>query len=147
MTILSSTPRSRTIVFVAASVAVWFGCSDSLGFDAIVTCADPQTVTVQVAATSPPRFTWQPACGMSSFQVYADTGSSGGWVVYSGSHAAENPLPSGIRYGQLPPDGIAPGGASPLIHGVLYDALVLRWVGDPGGPGALLLRGSVTFTP
>ena len=141
------TTRYGTLAIVAALAATVCACADSLGFDPIVPCSDSQPVTISVETTSPPRFSWQPACGMASLQVLPDTGSGGGWVVYSGSQAAENLLPSGIRYGQLPPGGVAPGGASPLVHGVLYHAVVYRWIGAAGGPGSLFERGSGGFLP
>lgn len=122
-------------------------CSDDLGFDPIVTCSDSQAVTVRVDATGTPRFTWQPSCGMASLQVLPDTGTTGGWVLYSGTYAAENPLPSGIRYGQVPPKGIAPSAAQPLASGVTYHVTVYRWIGQPGGPGSLFQRGDAVFTP
>ena len=137
----------NTIALVACLVAMSFACSDSLGFDPMVTCSDSQTVIVRVETTGTPRFAWQPTCGMASLQVLSDTGSAGGWVVYSGSQAAENPLPSGIRYGQLPPGAVAPGGASPLVRGVPYHVVVFRWIGAPGGPGSLFERGSASFMP
>jgi len=140
-------PRYATAALVTVLVSAWLACSNSLGFDPIVACSDAQTVTVSVETGTTPRFTWQPTCGMSSLQVFPDTGSSGGWVVYSGAHAAENPLPSGIRYGRLPPDGIAPGGAHPLVHGVSYHVVVYRWIGAPGGPGSLFERGAADFSP
>ncbi|MGH9894611.1 MAG: hypothetical protein ACREA0_22060 [bacterium] len=139
--------RFGTIALAAMLVTLSVACPDSLGFEPIVPCSDAQMVTVAVETDGTPRFTWQPACGMSSLQVLPDTGSSGGWVVYSGSHAAENPLPSGIRYGHLPPFGVAPGGAHPLIHGVPYHVTVYRWIGPPGGPGSIFERGTASFLP
>jgi hypothetical protein len=125
----------------------WSGCASNSGFEPIVACADTQSVQVHVTTGDAIRFTWAPGCGMSSIQVWADTGMSAAWVVYSGSHAAENPLPSGIVYGQLPPEGVAPGGAHPLAHGRTYHVTVYRWVGPPGGPGSIFQRGSAGFTP
>jgi len=122
------------------------GCSESLGFDPIIACSDSQTVTLQVTASISPRFTWAPACGMASLQVLADSGGAARWIVYSGSAAPENPLPSGIRYGQLPPKGEASGGAQPLTSGISYRVAVYRWVGAAGGPGSLFERGNATFT-
>src|SRR6266540_3084903 len=121
-------------IAIALAVILEAGCSESLGFDPIVACSDS------------PRFTWTPACGMASLQVFLDSGGAGRWIVYSGSAAPQNPLPSGIRYGQLPPKGLAPGGAQPLISGVSYSVVVYRWVGAAGGPGSLFERGSATFT-
>jgi hypothetical protein len=138
--------RFLPLAIVALPSVLGIGCSESLGFDPIVACSDSQTVTVQVTASVTPRFNWAPACGMASLQVFLDSGSAGRWIVYSGSAAPENPLPSGIRYGQLPPKGVAPDGAQPLSSGVSYRVVVYRWVGAAGGPGSLFERGSATFT-
>ncbi len=138
--------RFLALAVGALASVLGIGCSDSFGFDPIVACSDSQTVTVQVTASVTPRFTWAPACGMASLQVFLDSGGAGRWIVYSGPAAPENPLPSGIRYGQLPPKGVAPGGAQPLSSGVSYRVVVYRWVGAAGGPGSLFERGSATFT-
>ena len=130
---------------VALANVLGLGCAESLGFDPIVACSDSQTVTVRVTVSDTPRFTWAPACGMASLQVLPNSGGTGSWIVYSGSAAVENPLPSGIRYGQVPPKGVAPGGAQPLTPGVSYRVVVYRWVGAAGGPGSLFERGSATF--
>ena len=145
----SSSPlvRSAWPILLAAVLPIASGCSDSLGFEPIIACADSQSVSVQVSSSGIPRFTWAPTCGMASIQVFADSDGTGRWVVYSGPAAAENPLPSGIRYGQVPPKGVAPGGAQPLSRGVTYRIMVFRWIGDSGGPGSLFERGSATFTP
>ena len=137
----------KAIAALSLGVTWWSGCSGSTGFDPIVACSDTQPVQVHVATGAAVRFTWAPTCGMSSLQVFTDTGVHGTWVVYSGAHAAENPLPSGITYGWLPPDGVAPGGAQSLIRGVVYRVTVYRWVGQAGGPGSIFERGSAVFTP
>src|SRR6266498_1302616 len=133
-------------IAIALAVILEAGCSERLGFDPIVECSDSQTVTVQVTTRVTPRFNWKQASGMASLQVFLDSGGAGRCIVYSGSAAPQNPLPSGIRYGQLPPKGLAPGGAQPLISGVSYSVVVYRWVGAAGGPGSLFERGSATFT-
>ena len=138
--------RFLALAVGALASVLGIGCSDSFGFDPIVACSDSQTVTVQVTASVTPRFTWAPACGMASLQVFLDSGGAGRWIVYSGPAAPENPLPSGIRYGQLPPKGVAPGGAQPLSSGVSYRVVLYRWVGAAGGPGSLFERGSATIT-
>ena len=120
-------------------------CAHDAGFEPISPCTDSQIVDVHVDISAAPRFTWTPACGMASLQVFADTGGTPGWIVFAGAHAAENPLPSGIRYGEVPPDGIAPAGVAPLVRGVRYDVVVYRWVGAAAGPGSLFQRGSTSF--
>jgi hypothetical protein len=121
-------------------------CSDST-FEPIVACTDDQEVAVYVSAGTTPRFTWQPTCGMASVQVWATETSSDGWVLYSGGHAAENPLPSGLRYGEVPPKGLEPTSETPLSRGIDYRVAVYRWIGEAGGPGGLFERGIATFRP
>ena len=132
---------------VAASCIILARCADHNAFDPIVACSDSQVVTVHVDPGLTPQFTWTPSCGMASLRVLPDTGSGGGWVLYSGAAAADNPLPSGIRYGIVPPRGLAPADAAPLVRGVQYHVVVYRWLGPAGGPGSLFDRGSVAFTP
>ena len=121
-------------------------CSNS-AFEPIVACTDQQEVTVLVSGGTSPRFTWDPSCGMASVQVWATETSSDGWVLYSGSYAAENPLPSGLRYGEVPPKGLQPAEPAPLRRDVEYRVAVYRWIGEPGGPGGLFERGIATFRP
>ena len=84
---------------------------------------------------------------MASIQVWAVGTGSGGWVLYSGARAFENPLPSGVRYGEVPPKGLAPAAPVPLSRGIEYQVEVFRWVGDSGGLGSLFPRGTATFRP
>jgi hypothetical protein len=130
----------------AAVLLILAACSENV-LEPIETCTDDQQVTVQVSAGTKPRFTWRPACGMASLQVSPTTGPPGGWVLYSGTHATENPLPSGIRYGEVPPKGVQPGGVGALSRGVTYRVFVYRWIGRLGEPGSLFERGSATFVP
>jgi hypothetical protein len=121
-------------------------CSDGIGPTPTEPCADDQEVVVSVSADQVPVFTWTPACGMASLQVFPSTGApESGWVLYTGNRAAENPLRSGIRYGERPPEAIEPAPATALTPGTEYTAVVYRWVGESGGPGGLFPRGSVTF--
>src|SRR3982074_1158371 len=102
--------RFLPIAIGALASVLGAGCSESLGLDPIVACSDSQTITVEVTGSVTPQFNWAPACGMASLQVFLDRAGTGQWIVYSASAAPENPLPSGIRYGQLPPKGVAPQG-------------------------------------
>lgn len=121
-------------------------CSSSPGFDPIVACNETQSVAVHVETFPATRFTWTPACGMASLIVWPDTGSAV-WQVSSWPHSAENPLPSGITYGHLPPDGVdvTIGGVQPLVHGDRYQVIVYRC----GGIGGCVATeaGEAYFTP
>ena len=134
-------------VFVGCGIllSLW-SCSDS-ALEPIVACTDDQEVAVYVSTGLTPRFTWQPNCGMASVQVWSTETSSEGWVLYSGSNAADNPLPSGLRYGEVPPQGLEVAQETALRRGVDYQVAVYRWVGDAGGPGSLFQRGTTTFRP
>jgi hypothetical protein len=68
-------------------------------------------------------------------------------VLYTGPNAEQNPLRSGIRYGDAPPEALEPASATDLVKNTEYRVEVYRWVGEgPGGPGSLFPRGSATFT-
>ena len=93
-----------------------------------------------------PVFTWTPACGMASLQVFPTDGGPSTWVLYTGSNAEQNPLRSGVRYGVAPPETIEPTPATGLAAGTNYAVLVYRWIGEPGGNlGSIFERGSATF--
>jgi hypothetical protein len=127
-------------------VALLPSCGGGAGPAEVVSCAEDQEVSVSVSPGLRPTFTWEPACGMASLQVWNNATNANGWVVYSGSNSAANPLRPGVSYGQAPIGSIAPGPASPLQAGEAYTVEMYRWIGDPG-IGSLFPRGSAVFTP
>ena len=132
----------------SALVALTLACSDGVEPTPIVPCGDDQEVEVLVSADKTPVFTWSPACGMASLEVRPTTGSGGStWLLFTGPRAAENPLRSGIRYGEAPPEALEPGPATELMPDTEYAVVVSRWVdfGEPGGGGSLLPQGEATF--
>ena len=137
--------RLATMAAVAAATAS-LACGEGTA-PPPPSCTGEEEVTVAVGPGLTPRFTWTPSCGMASLIVAPTGAAGGGWAVYSGPRAAENPLRPGIRYGVAPPGTVVPGSAVPLIPGVAYTVVVSRFVGEPGGPNALLPRGAATFTP
>src|SRR5918997_3306730 len=123
-------------------------CSDGVEPTPIVPCAHDQEVEVLVSSDKTPVFTWSPACGMASLEVRPTTGSSfSGWTLFTGPRAAENPLRSGNRYGEAPPEAVEPGPATELVPDTEYSVVVSRWVDfdESGAGGSLLPQGSATF--
>ena len=142
--------KFRRVLKVIAStlIMVAIACSDGIEPTPVVPCADDQEVEVLVSTGQTPVFTWTPACGMASLQVFPTTGSpTSGWALYTGSRAAENPLRSGVRYGQAPPEALEPAPATALVAGTEYTITVYRWLGEAGGLGSLFPQGSATFQP
>ncbi len=119
------------------------GCSDGIGPRPLQPCSDEQEVVIAVSDEETPLFTWEPACGFASLQIW-DQNQTSGWTLFTGSRAAENPLRSGIRYGEAPPEAVEPGPASPLVSGQTYRVVLYRWQGASGA-GSLLPYGETTF--
>ena len=117
-------------------------CSDDPESVAPLECDHNQDVFVSVEQDILTRFTWEPGCGMASILV---SGAGGGWVVYSGSNSADNPIASGVMYGVAPDGTLEPSPATPLVSGEEYTVTVSRWIGEPGGPGSLFPAGSTYF--
>jgi hypothetical protein len=135
----------RLSVFIMAATSL-IACSDGFHPAAAEPCTDEQEVAVAVSQDPLPVFTWTPACGMASLQVFPTDGGPSTWVLYTGSNAEQNPLRSGVRYGVAPPETIEPAPATGLTAGTNYTVLVYRWIGEPGGElGSIFVRGSATF--
>jgi hypothetical protein len=82
---------------------------------------------------------------MASLEVRPAAGGPGGWVIYTGSHASENPLHSGIRYGNAPALAVEPIPATPLAAGSIYTVTLWRGISDGHGGASLFIAGSTTF--
>lgn len=118
-------------------------CSDGIGPRPLEPCDADQEVEVMVGSGPNPVFSWTPACGLASLHVW-DQNQTSGWVLYTGPRTHENPLRSGIRYGDAPPESVEPAPATPLISGREYTVTVYRWIGDQAG-GSHFPVGSATF--
>ena len=118
------------------------GCSDGVGPRPIQSCSHDQEVQVIVNTDPLPVFTWDPPCGLASLAVW-DQNRTSGWVLYTGSRAADNPLRSGIRYGDAPPEALEPTPADRLTSGT-YTVIVYRWIGESGA-GSLFPVGEAIF--
>lgn len=136
-------PRSFPARLLLPALAL-AACSDGFGPEAPLPCEADQMVTIGVEPGLRPVFTWEPGCGVSSLQVFGPD-EGGVWVLYSGERAAENPIGSGVRYGEVPDGMVEAGPATPLERGEAYTVRVYRWIGEPGGPGSLFQRGSAAF--
>jgi hypothetical protein len=121
-------------------------CSDPAQEAAPEECPDNQ-VSVSVSSGSVPTFTWAPACGIASLDVFPAAGGSSLWVLYSGQQADANPFRSGLRYGRAPAGAIQVTGPTPLVTGTEYTIIVYRFLSEGGALGALLAAGSTTFRP
>lgn len=120
-------------------------CGDGFEPTPIQPCDADQEVAVVVESGPQPIFRWSPACGMASLQVFpADGTITSGWAIYTGSRASENPLRSGVRYGDLPEEALQPAPATPLEPEKEYTVTVYRWTGDANS-GALVPEGMTTF--
>ena len=134
------------LAVASAVIGLSLSCSADLAPVSPDDCDEQRDINLAVSADPAHVFTWTPACGMSSLQVFPSTGEPGsGWVLYSGDRAAENPLRPGIRYGQAPPEAVEPAPATTLAPGVEYTVTIYQWLGEAGGPSSLFLRASATF--
>jgi hypothetical protein len=122
-------------------------CDGGTSPSVVVPCSDDQEVIISVSSGLQPTFTWEPACGMASIQVWASATSTDGWVLYSGANSAANPLRPGVKYGEAPFGAIAPSPAAALVPGEEYTVAVYRWIGDASGAGSLFSRGIAVFIP
>jgi len=79
---------------------------------------------------------------MAALWVVSMVDSLHGWTL-RGAIMSDNPLPSGIRYAEVPAMGIEDAPAATLVPGALYLVTLLR---STGGNDAYL-QGSAYFTP
>jgi hypothetical protein len=129
-----------------ALIGLSLSCSADLAPVSADACDEQRDINVGVSGDPVPVFSWTPACGMASLQVFPSTGEpSSGWVLYTGNRASQNPLRPGIRYGQAPPEAVEAAPATLLAPGVEYTVTIFQWLGEAGGPGGLFLRASATF--
>lgn len=105
------------------------------------------TVTVVVSTGPVPITSWSPGCGMSRLVVFPESGSSALWTVYGSDGASENPIRSGVRYGQTPGDARTVAGPERLERGVTYLVELSRLVCDQGALCTLQPAGSARFQP
>jgi hypothetical protein len=123
-------------------------CSSDPAAPVVEPCSDDQEVTLTVGGGLRPAFTWTPACAMSSVFVSPAAGVPASWVLYTRTDSPDdNPLRTGLRYGEEPAGTIEAAPEATLQAGTLYEVTVFRWIGDPGGPGSIFARGNITFQP
>ena len=135
----------RRLLDVAVLAPVALAACSGNSLEPIRPCPGDDWVTIDVSPGTTPRFTWRPACGMAQLGVVPIADSFHGWRLYA-ADMAENPLPSGIRYGEVPEMGVEDAPADTLVPGVVYQVILLRWLDDRGANGAYP-RGFAYFTP
>jgi hypothetical protein len=119
-------------------------CSDGVEPTPTVPCDENQDVTLSVSSGASPVFTWAPACGMAALEVMAEADATFTWALSTGPQAPQNPLRSGVRYGDVPSEATQLGPALSLSPG-MYRVTVSRWAGDPAGTGSPMPAGEVLF--
>lgn len=105
------------------------------------------TVRVVVASGPVPITSWSPSCGISRLIVYPDSGASALWTVYGNAGSSDNPIHSGVRYGQTPDDARTVAGPERLQRGVTYRVELSRLTCDQGSPCSLVPVGNARFQP
>ena len=137
--------RALPIAFVVLAGA----CGDTAApTEPLVPCAVDQEVTVSVTAEALPLITWSPNCTLALMTVKPETDQPTlHWSVYSGDRAPENPLASGIRYGELPDGFLQEISAKPLVPGTAYRVTVYRFVGGTASSGTHLFAGETFIQP
>ena len=123
-----------------------FYCSTSPTALVFESCSST-TVTVVVATGPVPITSWSPGCGMSRLIVLPDSGSSALWTVDGDAGASENPIHSGVRYGQTPGEARTVAGPARLERGVTYRVEISRLICEQGALCTLVPAGSARFQP
>jgi len=113
--------------------------------DPVVTVCPGDAVSVHVATSQTPWYTWSPACGVAFLTVFEESGGGVVWTVYSKNSAADNPISSGVRYGRAPMNASTLDGPAGLQSGVAYQVQVSRMICDRGEPCRLVPAGEARF--
>jgi hypothetical protein len=103
-----------------------FSCSAGAPTAAVSDLCPQNSVTIQITMGIAPVYSWSPPCGMSRLVVSADSQAAAVWTVDGNVDAVENPIQSGVRYGQTPDFGRTVAGPEPLERGVQYRVEVRR---------------------
>ncbi len=120
-------------------------CSDTPAAPTFDPCPG-DSVTMEVAAGPTPSFAWSPACGVAFIEVYPEAGGSALWTVYADSGTgADNPIPSGVRYGVTPSRARTVAGPQVLQSGTAYAVRISRLLCEQGTLCRLQDAGYVTF--
>lgn len=136
----------RLIAVVLLIAGNEFYCATSPTVVAFGFCPD-NNVTVHVAPGYSPVFSWSPSCGISALTVFAESDVNALWTVYGSASSNDNPIESGVRYGQTPASGRTVAGPLQLQRGVTYRVQVRRVICDPGSPCFAMAAGEARFQP
>ncbi|HKA57600.1 MAG TPA: hypothetical protein VKD28_03225 [Gemmatimonadales bacterium] len=123
-----------------------FYCATSPGVVAFGYCPD-NNVTVHVAPGVNPMFSWSPSCGISGLTVFVESDVTALWTVNGSASANDNPIESGVRYGQTPADARTVTGPLQLQRGVAYRVQVRRLICERGSPCYVMAAGETRFQP
>lgn len=107
-------------------------------------CAEAD-VSLTVSTGLQPTFTWTPECRMTWLQVSNAVSADVMWSL----SADGNRIPSGVRYGTVPPGSEEWEPAAPLNLADRYTLAIWRYACDRprAPPDCLVLADSVTFRP
>jgi len=99
-------------------------------------CPPFTTLTLSVSPGTTPTFAWTPACRPDRFAVWEEDGiAQSMWVIVDS-------VPSGLRYGVVPPGAREVTQAKPLVPGVRYRVSASNFSQFGGGA-----TGQTAFVP
>lgn len=118
--------RSSIIAASALACAALAAC----GTDPVappLPCTADDFVTLSVAVSPTPRFTWSPPCLVFSLGVADNEGT----IVWEIEADSGNALASGVTYGVVPPGVTQTQAPAALLSGAFYAVGLSRRVGTP----------------
>lgn len=136
----SHAARSRLglgVTLASLALSTLAACAEKLTPPrASIECPRFTTLAISVSSGTTPTFTWTPECRPDRFAVWEEDGNAQSMWVLADS------IPSGLRYGVVPPGTSEVDPARPLVAGVRYR--VSASTISPFGGGA---QGAAAFVP
>ena len=127
--------RVRVAVGLLAVAAV-AACREPVLPPGVGPCPPFSTLTLSVSSGTTPTFAWTPLCRTDRFAVWEEDGS------FQRMWEITDSIPSGIRYGDVPPGRRELVKAKPLVPGVRYRVSASNVTTFGGG-----ITGEKTFVP